>query len=67
MKFYLGAFSEEQSILMPCKKKYKRVRAVDVGRPGHHYLQIGIRSTRGPRGGLTEAIGGLKLYKRKRR
>ena len=52
---------------MPCKKKFKRVRAKDVGRPGHHYIKIGVRSTPGPRGGLTEAIGGLRVYKKKKK
>jgi hypothetical protein len=47
---------------MGCKK-YKHVRAVDVGRVGHHYIKIGVRDSTGPRGGKTEAIGGLRTYK----
>lgn len=50
---------------MPCKK-YKRIRAKDVGRPGHHYIRIGVRKTKGVRGGRTEKIGRLRRYKRKR-
>jgi len=47
---------------MPCGK-YKRIRAKDVGRPGHHYVKIGVRRGRGSRGGVTERIGGLRRYK----
>jgi len=47
------------------KKKYVRVRAKDVGRPKKHYIKIGIRKTKGPRGGRTEKIGKLRKYKRK--
>lgn len=47
---------------MPCK--YKRIRAVDVGRRGHHYIKVGVRSSAGKRGGHTEAIGGLRVYVR---
>jgi len=43
-----------------------RVRAKDVGRKGHHYIKVGVRKTRGKRGGLTEKIGRLRKYKRKR-
>lgn len=51
---------------MPCRK-YKRIRAVDVGRPEHHYIKIGVKKKKGKRGGTTEAIGGLREYKRGRR
>lgn len=51
---------------MPCKRKYVRIRAKDVGRKGHHYIKIGVRRSRGPRGGRTERIGGLRKYKRKK-
>lgn len=51
---------------MGCKK-FKRIRAVDVGRPGHHYIRIGVLRTRGPRGGRTKRIGRLRKYKRKHR
>lgn len=53
-------------IIMPCRKKHKRIRAKDVGRKGHHYIRIGVREKKGKRGGRTERIGGLKKYKRKR-
>jgi len=43
--------------------KYKRIRAVDVGRPGHHYIKVGVRRGEGKRGGATERIGGLRKYK----
>lgn len=49
---------------MPCKKKYKRIRAVDVGRPGYHYIKIGVKNIPGARGGVTEVIGGLRSYKK---
>lgn len=49
---------------MPCNK-YKRIRSVDVGRKGHHYIKIGVKKTKGKRGGTTEAIGGLRTYKKK--
>jgi len=42
--------------------KYKRIRAVDVGRPGHYYIKIGVRRREGKRGGATERIGGLRKY-----
>jgi hypothetical protein len=48
---------------MPCGK-YKRIRTVDVGRPGHHYVRIGVIAKAGPRGGHTQAIGKLKTYKK---
>lgn len=48
---------------MGCKR-YVRIRAKDVGRPGHHYIKIGVRKTRGPRGGRTVRIGRLRKYKR---
>lgn len=51
---------------MGCKK-YVRIRAVDVGRPGYHYIKIGVRRKKGKRGGRTERIGGLRKYKRKKR
>ena len=51
---------------MGCKKKFVRIRAKDVGRPGHHYIKIGVRKKKGPRGGKTVRIGGLRKYKRKR-
>ncbi|MEM4973491.1 MAG: hypothetical protein QXR87_07300 [Candidatus Hadarchaeales archaeon] len=51
---------------MPCVRKYMRIRAVDVGRPGHHYILVGVKRTKGPRGGRTEKIGGLRKYKEKK-
>ena len=48
---------------MPCQRKYVRVRAKDVGRPGHHYIKIGVKRKKGPRGGQTEKIGRLRKYK----
>lgn len=50
---------------MPCGKKYVRIRAKDVGRKGHHYIRIGVRRTKGPRGGRTERIGKLRRYKKR--
>jgi len=50
---------------MPCKKKYKRIRAKDVGRTGFHYIKIGVKTKKGKRGGVTERIGGLIKYKKK--
>lgn len=50
---------------MPCRKKrkkYKRIRAVDLGRKKHHYIKIGVRYKKGKRGGYTERIGRLKKY-----
>jgi hypothetical protein len=41
-------------------KKYVRIRSVDVGRPKHHYIKIGVTKK-----GKTERIGGLRLYKGK--
>lgn len=51
-------------MLMPCRKKYVRVRSVDVGKPCKHYIKIGVRKGKGKRGGRTEIIGGLRKYKR---
>jgi len=49
-----------------CKRKYKRIRAKDVGRKGHHYIKVGVRKHgRGRRGGTTERIGGLRKYKKR--
>lgn len=56
---------------MPCGKhlhghalhKYLGIRTIDVGRPGHHYIRVGIKRKNGKRGGRTERIGGLKKYK----
>jgi len=45
------------------KQAYKRIRAVNVGRPGHHYIRVGVKGKRGPRGGTTEKCGGLREYK----
>lgn len=42
---------------MPCGK-YKKIRAKDVGRPGHHYIKVGVK-----KGGGSERIGGLRTYK----
>jgi hypothetical protein len=52
---------------MPCgRKKVLRYRAVDVGRPGHHYLRLAVMAGKGVRGGRT--VGTLFLYpKRKKR
>jgi hypothetical protein len=47
---------------MPCKKA-KRIRAVDVGKPGHHYIKVAITGEVGPRGGTTQAISDLIPYK----
>lgn len=47
---------------MPCK--FKRIRAKDVGRVGHHYIKIGVRSKLGKHGGYTERIGKLRTYKK---
>lgn len=53
---------------MPCgRKRFRRIRAVDVGRPGHHYIKIGIITKTGKRGGVSVRLGGLKLYKKRRR
>jgi hypothetical protein len=47
---------------MPCgvgkHKRYVRIRSKDVGRPGHHYIKIGVLPS-----GKTERIGGLRTYK----
>ena len=49
---------------MPISKEgFLRIRAVDVGRKGHHYIKIGIRKSSGKRGGKTVRIGKLKAYK----
>ena len=51
-------------IKMPISKEgFLRIRAVDVGRKGHHYIKIGIRKSSGKRGGKTVRIGKLKAYK----
>lgn len=50
---------------MPCNKKYKRIRMLDVGRKLHHYLKLGVRRKKGPQGGYTEMIGRLRKYRRK--
>ena len=51
---------------MPCKgtrrPRFKRVRAVDVGRPGHHYLVVGVRGSAGSHGGRTQVVGGLRTF-----
>ena len=44
------------------RKKYKRIRALDVGRKGHHYIRLGIRYKKGKKGGYTERIGKIKKY-----
>lgn len=49
---------------MPCKDEYERIRTVDVGRPGHSKILVGVTGKKGPRGGTTEKIGGLRKYKR---
>lgn len=47
---------------MPMRKEgFVRIRAVDVGRKGHHYIKIGITKS-----GKTKRIGGLRTYKRKK-
>jgi len=46
--------------------RYVRIRAKDVGKPGKHYVRIGIRRTKGPRGGRTEKIGKMRKYKTKK-
>jgi len=43
-------------------KKYVRIRAVDVGKIGNHYIRIGIRKKKGKRGGYSEKIGKMKKY-----
>lgn len=58
---------KEEKKTMPCKKKYKRIRAKDVGRTGFHYIKIGVKTKKGKRGGVTERIGGLIKYKKKKR
>jgi len=50
---------------MGCRK-YRRIRAKDVGRPGHHYIRVGVKKGKGPRGGRTERIGGLRKYRSRR-
>lgn len=51
---------------MPIKKEgFTRVRAVDVGKPGGHYIRVGITKRAGPRGGHTKVIGKPRLYKQK--
>lgn len=51
---------------MPCKKKYARIRAKDVGRKGHHYIKVGVKKSKGKHGGRTEKVGGLRKYKKKK-
>ena len=34
-------------------RKTLRYRIKDVGRPGHHYVEIKVLSGKGPRGGTT--------------
>lgn len=46
---------------MPCKTKFKRIRAKDVGRPKHHYIKFGVTKK-----GKTIKIGGLRKYKKKK-
>lgn len=36
-------------------RRVLRYRMKDVGRPGHHYLEIKVLKGEGPRGGRTEA------------
>lgn len=45
---------------MACKG---RIRSVDVGRAGHHYIKVKVTGSVGPRGGTTKIIGGLRKYK----
>lgn len=52
---------------MACGKKYIRIRAKDVGRPGHHYILVGVRRKKGPKGGRTEKIGRLRKYKKRKK
>ena len=33
-----------------------------MGRPGHHYLVVGVRGSAGPRGGHTQVVGGLRTF-----
>jgi len=40
---------------MTKKRKVKATRVIDVGRKGHHYLQVDILTGKGPRGGKTSA------------
>jgi len=47
--------------------KYVRIRAKDVGRPGHNYIRIGVLRRKGKIGGRTVRIGGLRRYKGKRK
>ena len=46
---------------MPCN--IKKIRSVDVGRKGHHYIKVGITGKIGKRGGTTKIIGKLRKYK----
>lgn len=45
---------------MGCKGK---IRSVDVGRAGHHYIKVKVPGSIGPRGGTTRIIGKLRKYK----
>jgi hypothetical protein len=46
------------------KSKYTRIRSLDVGAKGGHYIRIGVRRKAGKLGGRTEIIGGLRKYKK---
>lgn len=50
---------------MPCGRKYIKIRSKDVGRPRRHYILVGVKRRKGPRGGRTERIGRLRKYKKK--
>lgn len=43
-----------------------RYRMIDVGRPGHHYLQISVSKQAGPMGGHTtgKLIGATEMKNR---
>jgi len=47
------------------KRKVVRHRVVDVGRKGHHYLLVAVKTGKGKRGGKTEAR--LVEYKKHRK
>jgi len=49
---------------MPCRRRFVRIRAKDVGRRGHHYIKIGVKRKKGKRGGRTVIIGKLRKYKK---
>ena len=46
------------------RRKLLRIRTIDVGRRGHHYIKIGVYSKKGKRGGRTKSLGGLRKYKK---